>query len=267
MQKSFFYVAITAIIILAVACTKKPDEPVIQLPEARGTIRFSVENKINGAPVDFGVDYTNASGDTFQVTKLKYYLSNFIFTKNDGTKYTVPKDSCYFFVSQDNGATNTFTFNNMPTGEYKSVQFTMGVDSLKSVSDVSGWTGSLDIAGREARDMYWSWNDGFIFFKLEGTSPSAMMDINGNRTFNYHLGGYGRAGINNLKTYNLGFGIQTLTVSPTDLHSVHVVANIEETFQTPTLVNISQIQNVAFDALSIDISNNTKDMFSFSHVH
>ncbi len=267
-MKKILQIAILAIIVLAAACTKKPDEtPVIQLPEAKGAIRFSVQNQINGALVDYGIDYNNFSGDTFQVTKLKYYLSNFVFIKTDGSKYTVPKDSCYLFVSLDNGAINTFTFNNLPAGEYKSVQFTMGVDSLKSVSDVGGWTGALDPAGREARDMYWSWNDGFIFFKLEGTSPSAMLDINGNRTFNYHIGGYGRAGINNLKTYNLNFGIQTLTVSPTDLHTLHINANIEEVFQTPTLVNISQVQNVAFDALSIDISNNTKDMFSFSHVH
>lgn len=51
-----------------------------------------------------------------------------------------------------------------------------GVDSLSCVSGVK--TGVLD----PRNGMYWTWNSGYIFFKLEGT-------ING-KAFTWHVGGF-----------------------------------------------------------------------------
>ena len=145
------------------------------------------------------------------------------------------------------------------------MEFIMGVDSLKSVSDVSTWRGVLDPAGREALDMYWGWNDGFIFFKLEGSSPQIPLDINGNQPYAYHIGGFGR-GINNIKKYSLPFGIQTLNINASQKPRVHLAANIDELFKTPSTVSIFQTPNVAFDTISVRHSTNTKDMFRFLHI-
>ena len=64
----------------------------------------------------------------------KYYVSNFIFNKEDGSSYTVPKDSCYFLIDESEAASQTVEFNNVPAGKYVSVSFTIGVDSLKSTA-------------------------------------------------------------------------------------------------------------------------------------
>ena len=64
--------------------------------------------------------------------------------------------------------------------------------------DVSQRTGVLDPSGAGA-DMYWTWNSGYIFFKMEGTSPAATGMGN---SFMYHIGGFGGYSaptINNIK--------------------------------------------------------------------
>lgn len=50
--------------------------------------------------------YANAAGETFNVTKVKYYVSNFVVTTIDGTVYTVAQDSCYFLVDESDQKTH-----------------------------------------------------------------------------------------------------------------------------------------------------------------
>ncbi len=257
---SFFFFA--TLLFAVAACTKTVDPTPI--PENKGTITLNIKNQVNNAIADFGTNYTNLNGDTFQITKLNYYLSNFKFVKTDGSEYTFPKDSCYFLVTLGDAASHILTFRNVPSGDYKAVKFTLGIDSLKSVGNVNNFVGVLDPA-RGAHDMYWGWNEGYIFFKLEGSSPQIPTDINGNHPFAYHVGGFG-IGVNNLKHYNLPFGLQTLMVGPGHSHSVHVVADIAEVFKTPNTVSIFQIPNTAFDTLSSHLARNYADMFRVDHI-
>jgi hypothetical protein len=59
-------------------------------------------------------------------------------------------------------------------------RFKLGVDSINNVSGAYG--GDLD----PTLGMYWTWQSGYINFKLEGFYTTE----NGNRKFQYHLGGY-----------------------------------------------------------------------------
>jgi hypothetical protein len=58
--------------------------------------------------------------------------------------------------------------------------------------------------------MYWAWNSGYIFMKMEGTSPSARLDsVSNTRPFKYHIGlfgGYTTPTVNNVKEVTLTFG-------------------------------------------------------------
>ncbi len=135
------------------------------------------------------------------MTKLKYYVSNFVLTNVNETQYTVPQDSCYFLIDESVSSAHHAELK-LPEGEYKTLTFMIGVDSLRNTKDISERTGVLDPAG-DAADMYWGWNSGYIFFKIEGTSP-LIADM-GN-AFMYHVGGFGgynTATPNNLKTVTL----------------------------------------------------------------
>ncbi len=87
----------------------------------------------------------------------------------------------------DSSTTNIF----LPTWEtnFKSLSFTIGVDSLYNVSGVQ--TGDLD----PVKGMFWTWNSGYIMAKLEGTSPVSSQP---NNNFEFHIGGY-KAGQNTVQ--------------------------------------------------------------------
>ena len=84
------------------------------------------------------------------------------------------KNDCYFLIDESDADTHEPVLS-VPEGEYKTLSFILGVDSLRNTMDVSQRTGVLDVSGA-ATDMYWSWNSGYIFFKMEGTSPFNYCD-------------------------------------------------------------------------------------------
>lgn len=123
--------------------------------------------------------YTNAAGETYTVSTFKYYLSNFAFTKANGQ--VVRFADKYYLVNEAVTESKTITIPNLPEGDYKSVSFVIGVDSIRNVSGAQ--TGALD----PLNGMFWSWNSGYIMAKFEGASPqSASLD----KSLVFHIGGF-----------------------------------------------------------------------------
>lgn len=108
------------------------------------------------------------------ITKLKFYLTNLLFTKNGKTVWA-EKDS-YHLIDASNPSTLNLRFNMTNNIMFDEISFLLGTDSLTNVSGVMG--GDLD----PTKGMYWAWNSGYINFKLEGSSK--------NIPFQFHLGGY-----------------------------------------------------------------------------
>ena len=65
--------------------------------------------------------------------------------------------------------------------EFDNIKFNIGIDSLTNVSGV--FDGDLD----PVNGMYWTWQSGYINFKLEGTASHCPAR---NHKFYWHIGGY-----------------------------------------------------------------------------
>ncbi|MFM9056381.1 MAG: MbnP family protein [Bacteroidota bacterium] len=157
----------------------KDDEP--GTPKTSGTVLVDLTNVVGSVNLDEtgATWYTNAAGESFNVTRLKYYLSNFELIRNDEVKYTL--DNGYFLVDESNQATTVLELPDVPPGQYDKIRFLIGVDSTRNVSGAQ--TGALD----PANGMFWTWSTGYIFYKLEGKSPASA---NVDSTFNYHIAGF-----------------------------------------------------------------------------
>ncbi len=139
-----------------------------------------LQHTVNGEPVILGkTNYQNAAGDTFNITKFQYYLSNFSLTDSSGK--VIKLSSECFLIDEGNAASKEFTFANLPAGSYKSISFMIGVDSLLNCTGAQN--GSLD----PINGMFWTWNSGYIMLKLEGTSPSSHSP---GHMIQFHIGGY-----------------------------------------------------------------------------
>ncbi len=258
----FTLVSILSVIVLLASCKKDDSTPYNNDVKANLSIEFDNIAGSSDLQLNTG-SYTNASGETFSVTKLKYYVSNFVVTKTDGTVYTVPQDSSYFLIDESDGTEHAPVLH-VPEGEYKTLQFVLGVDSLRNTKDVSERTGVLDPTG-DGGDMYWGWNSGYIFFKIEGTSAAAAMG----GTFMYHIGGFGGYSsptINNLKTITLDLASRGMPqVKAGKETNVHLMVDILKLFDGATKLSIAQNPMVMFDEYSVNIANNYTNMFRHDH--
>ncbi|MGB4959608.1 MAG: MbnP family protein, partial [Saprospiraceae bacterium] len=66
-------------------------------------------------------------------------------------------------------------------GQVNKISFYLGIDSMTNVSGAMG--GDLD----PTKGMYWTWQSGYINFKLEGKTSLCPAK---NNAFTYHIGGY-----------------------------------------------------------------------------
>lgn len=261
---------------LLASCSKKDDNAPDFNEKIKAPLIVEFDNVIGGDHDlhlnEASAANVNAAGEQFIITNLKYYISNIILTTTDGDEYVVPQDSSYFLIDEADEESHEAHIN-VPEGDYKTLKFTIGVDSLRSTMDISKRTGVLDPAdGHDG--MYWGWNPGYIFFKMEGTSPAAPADPTGQHIFRYHIGGFGGYSaptINNIKTVTLDLsevgasGIARVRVGRAP--EIHLFADILKVFSGNTNVSIAANPQVMFSDFSLNIANNYASMFSHNHTH
>lgn len=252
-----------------IAFTTGCNDPEKIKPGDKGNLILEFDNVAGES--DFTLNsgiYTNAAGESFQTTKLQYYVSNIKLKDSEGNVTTLPQS--YHLVREDNANSQLITLKDLPAADYTEVTFMLGVDSLRNTMEVSQRTGDLDIGGIGA-DMYWSWNSGYIFFKMEGTSTAILADsTNPDRHFYYHIGGYGGYSsqtINNIKTITLPFSGSKAMVRTKITPQVHIEADILKVFTGAKTIKLADAPTIMFSAKSLDIANNYKDMFEVHHVH
>ena len=146
---------------------------------ASQSVSITITHEVNHQPMRTNKAYYTAQGDTFTITKFKYYLSNFSFTNESGEAIKLPPE--YFLVSDDSAASKKISLTGLPLGRYKAVSFMIGVDSIMNCTGVQ--SGALD----PLYGMFWTWNSGYIMAKLEGTSPASHLP---GHVLQFHIGGY-----------------------------------------------------------------------------
>ena len=240
-----------------------------QLPgynvSVKAELSIEFDNIVGAADLQLNTGiYTNVAGEAFRITKLKYYVSNFVLTNIDGTVYTVPQDSCYFLIDESIASTHEPLLK-VPEGAYKSLTFTVGVDSLRNTMDIGKRTGTLDPAGTAA-DMYWGWNSGYVFFKLEGTSPAVAVAGN---AFNYHIGGFGGYSTptpNNLKKITLDLTARgTPKVKTGKGTNVHLFVDVLKALGGSTNMSFAAVPMIHSALPGVPVANNYTAMFKHDH--
>lgn len=116
---------------------------------------------------------------SIQIETLRFYISDISFLDNSETVYTPGQK--YFLVDIDKPESQHIKFDTKKDLNFNAIRFHLGIDSLTNVSGALG--GALD----PTNGMYWTWQSGYINFKLEGKSDKCPAR---NHLFQFHLGGY-----------------------------------------------------------------------------
>lgn len=219
--------------------------------QAKGTVKFVFRNLISGKTVVlYDSTYTNPFGESYQLNKLKYYISNI--SASDGRKSPWIKDN-YHLINQQIDSSLTFTMD-VPARHYEAIHFLLGVDSAANESGAQ--KGALD----PLNDMFWTWQSGYVMVKIEGTSPQSTVI---NNKIEYHLGGY--KGVNNVtQTVRLKAGFSVAAGKTT---TIIINADINKCWNAITPIKISAIPlcNTTGE-LAKQIAANCKEMFSIAEV-
>lgn len=137
-------------------------------------IALHFENTANGKKIVLNdAVYSNIFGEKYTITKLKYYVSNICFV----TKAALEIDKKVYLIDASKGDSIVKRVGR----KIKGISFLLGVDSALNCSGAQ--SGTLD----PLNDMFWTWNNGYIMFKLEGKSDSSKAD---NNRIEQHIGGY-----------------------------------------------------------------------------
>jgi hypothetical protein len=243
-------------LLLLSGCKDEKSDPA-PLPQA-GIVQFIISNKAGSADVDINtpVTYSNMAGENFQVNLLKYYVSNVELLEGTEVKYTVPES--YFLVDQSKPESRILQIPDVPAGSYTGVRFLLGVDSTRNVS--GSQTGALD----PANGMFWTWNTGYIFFKLEGSSPASS-----NGELIYHIGGFSEImKTNAIRRHEVSFNGNALAVNGSKEAKVFLKADILKLFEGSPLMDddilISKLSfQMAQGGKALDLADNATYMFSF----
>lgn len=122
--------------------------------------------------------YYNDGNDSLEIETLKLYISNLII---NNTEISHPIPNSYHLVNSEEKKSLKWEIEIPSDFRFNSMSFNIGIDSVTNSSGV--FSGDLD----PTTGMYWTWQSGYINFKLEGTSLLSPMRKN---KFEYHLGGF-----------------------------------------------------------------------------
>ena len=194
--------------------------------------------------------YFNSLNQSFTISKFNYYIGQIHLTKSDG-KEVVLED--YYFISEDEEKTASKKINldKIPPGEYSSMSFIIGVDSLHNCSGAQ--SGDLD----PINAMFWTWNTGYIFMKLEGKSKFSTATGN---NLEYHIGGY-KQPTNSIRKITVPFE-KPLLVENKLMTELNMKVDVSEILKFPTEIDFSKTPTINTVLNAAIIADNYVDMFS-----
>ncbi len=243
--------------LLTLAFTSCKKEEVINSNE-KGSFTIEFENKVNGVPLVLNTqNYQNSNGESFNISTFKYYVSNIRLTKADGSFYTIPES--YFLIDAAKLSSLLNNIKDIPAGDYTKISFIIGVDKERNLAGAQ--TGALD----PTLGMFWTWNSGYIFVKLEGTSPQSTST---DKSLTFHIGGIVDPN-NTIRTFSTDFSTgNPLRIRGDKNPQVHFSANAGSLFTGKQNISFTNLNFTMGGANAVIIANNyANGLFEFEHIH
>lgn len=142
------------------------------------TTEISFQLLFDKMPLELAKQYPVSEKESLTIDFLKFYISDITFLK-EGTQVGKSKEKHHLIDAQ-----NSLIYKALCTikkEKFDTITFLVGLDSKTQEKGIQG--GVLDPTSQ----MYWTWQNGFINFKLEGKSSLCPTRKN---KFQFHVGGF-----------------------------------------------------------------------------
>jgi len=203
---------------------------------------------VGDQPLEFSTKiYSNPYREPFSVEQYKYYISDIRVTGDDAIPQTIFKDTHLVDAADSSTCILHLTTS---IDKLRSITFRVGVDSSANTAGVQ--TGDLD----PMLGMFWTWNTGYVYARLQGLSDSARVPAH---RFTWDVGGY-RAASNALREITIQ--IQ----NPKNRNHITILADLLRWFdgRQPVYLSRSPVCHQP-GSLAMQLADNYSTMFSVAH--
>lgn len=283
MSRLFLILAVFGVLFLSACDDNKEEE--VQLP---GEMEVEFDNVafVNNVNQQIKLSvagsteypYKNGLGQDFNITLLRYYISNIVLEGPNGAYYedkmAVDATSAkgYYLIDEANIASQLIRLENVPAGKYNKISFTVGVEEAGIKEGAAG--GVLDPA---TSAMFWNWNSGYVAYKIEGQSPASPGNAGGNTIVKentkgivFHIGGWktveGTNFVNNNRRITLDFDIDAKVESKERPHA-HLTVDVLTVFGGDNKINFAEANSVHSPKAGTTMAENMVKAFKFDHLH
>lgn len=176
-MKTVFKISLLLITILLFNGCKRDSDIVPDKIDKGISLKLAINHKVDGVSLIFdSLMYVNNAGNTYEVSRLEYYISNITFHSSTEKDFS-PKKIVY--VNAQTLSTNNITFDSVPEGQYDYITLNIGIDTVHNISYSLPNT-------NENINMAWPdyMGGGYHFMKFEGN----YVYLSSNIGFTVHLG-------------------------------------------------------------------------------
>jgi len=174
--------------------------------------------------------YVGSNQDSIRFETLKFYISDLKVYLKDGKIFL--EQNSFHLLDFENSESMLILLKNIPNENISHISFNIGIDSTTNVSGAMG--GDLD----PTKGMYWTWQNGYINFKLEGKSTLCKTR---NNEFQFHIGGY----MNPFTT------LQKIELPINKVGSCTIVFDLEQLMDKFDLSILNHVMSPQLDAVEI----------------
>jgi len=254
-----------------------------QIEEEFGVFELEFDHKVGDSNLslaawdDTNYPYTNAAGQTYNVTNFGYYITGIKLTGPDGAYFEDHVHSSadpnevhgYYHILESEPASKKIMLSEVPAGKYNQITFTLGIPESGVQEGATG--GVLDPAQGA---WFWNWDAGYIGVAVEGQSPSSPEVAGAFNPDNFvalHIGGWKEVPsnpnmVNNTKVITLNFS--DVNVGEGLEPSAHLYADVAKILDGPSAnIDFSVNYSVHSPIKGQPFAGNLLEMFSVDHVH
>jgi cytochrome c peroxidase len=144
------------------------------------TLQIQITPTVSGEnlqPASFR--YQTSAGETFSITRVSYLVSDFELQRDDGSWLMISNSVAWM----DFDANRDSLRLEIPTGEYRSIRYLVGLNSNLNHADPAKFPPAHPL-NPDLDNLNWSWQGGYIFLALEGLWRNAGGEMDG---WAYHL--------------------------------------------------------------------------------
>ena len=240
MKKALWFILL-AMMLLAISCTKK---------EELGNVDICVHHTANGNPLlTDTLCYINEAGNEFLVTEIQWFISKMELQNERGEWIASDK---VFYIDTNIPESQMLRIDSIPTGKYKTVRFTFGLDEHDNQSGL--------FSNPPEANMFWpeTLGGGYHYIKLNGKYRNESGQL---APLNIHLG--------RLQDQDHSFIVEQpidFIVSESTANQVNITMIVDNWFRSPNIYDFNEwgsaiMQNEAAQNV---LKQNGQDVFEIS---